>query len=229
MKPESIFLIRHGESSGNVDKTEYSNTPDYAVTLTDRGIKQAKEAGKLLNNNCVDSDDKFAVYYSPFFRTIQTLNNIATQFPPKFFDKRWVREEPRLREQEWCGKLPIEGYSFKQEKERFQYGHFYYRFHGGESCSDVYDRVSDFMDTLHRDFSKPDYPKNALLVTHGMTLRVFLMRWLHKTVEEFESWGNPKNCEIFVLKKNLYNKYDLITPLKVNTNDRHEYKCKLEI
>ena len=228
MKPDTIFLIRHGESAGNVDKTQYSKTPDYAVNLTPKGIQQAKDAGKRLSSfNCAGHN--FAVYYSPFFRTIQTLNNIATQFPVGYFNKRWVREEPRLREQEWCGKLPSEGYSFKQEKERFLYGHFYYRFNNGESCADVYDRVSDFMDTLHRDFEKDDYPDNVLLVTHGMTLRVFLMRWLHKTVEEFEGWGNPKNCEIFTLKKNDLGKYDLITPIGKNANDRHQYKCKLEI
>ena len=229
MKPTNIFLVRHGESAGNVNKTTYSSTPDYAVNLTENGIKQSKGVGKVLYNSLVDSDDTFAVYYSPFFRTIQTLNGIATQFPTNFFSKKWVREEPRLREQEWCGKLPDTGYSFKQEKERFLYGHFYYRFNNGESCADVYDRVSDFMDTLHRDFEKPHYPNNVLLVTHGMTLRVFLMRWLHKTVEEFESWGNPKNGEIFTLRLNPFGKYDLITPMRANANDRHQYKCKLEI
>ena len=74
---------------------------------------------------------------------------------------------------------------------RDAYGTFYYRISEGESGADVYDRVSDFFGTLHRDFEKPDFPANALIVTHGMTLRLFLMRWFHWTVEEFEQLANP--------------------------------------
>lgn len=228
MKPDTIFLIRHGESAGNIDKTQYSNTPDYAVNLTDNGIKQAKDAGKRLYSALVDSTDNFAVYYSPFFRTIQTLNNIATQFPPKFFNKQWVREEPRLREQEWCGKLPVDGYSFKQERERFLYGHFYYRFNNGESCADTLDRISGFIKELQDDFNNQEYPKNCLIITHGMTLRLFVMKWFNHTVSEFESWGNPKNCEIITLKKNKNDKYDMLGEFK-KYKKQHKYDCPLII
>jgi broad specificity phosphatase PhoE len=105
--------------------------------------------------------------------------------------------------------------SFKEdvEVERDSYGHFYYRFDGGESCADVYDRVSDFMGTMHRDFQKKDFPRNVIIVTHGMTMRLFLMRWFHASVEEFEQWGNPKNCEYYLLKLMDNEKYELVTPL----------------
>ena len=43
------------------------------------------------------------------------------------------------------------------------------------------------MDTLHRDFQKTDFPQNVLIVTHGLTMRLFLMRWFHWTVSEFEA------------------------------------------
>ena len=41
MKPENIFIVRHGESEGNVDKTIYERKPDYAITLTSTGKNQA--------------------------------------------------------------------------------------------------------------------------------------------------------------------------------------------
>ena len=41
-RPRRIILIRHGESEGNVDSTVYSRTPDHAVELTSKGIKQAR-------------------------------------------------------------------------------------------------------------------------------------------------------------------------------------------
>jgi broad specificity phosphatase PhoE len=227
MKPENIILLRHGQSEGNVDKFIYSKKPDYALNLTEIGKEQARNAGKTLFTDVGFSDD-FAVYYSPFFRTIQTFNGLASVPHERNikFDKRWVREEPRIREQEWHGKLPVDGYNQKMEDERDTYGHFYYRFAGGESCADVYDRVSDFMDTLHRDFEKETYPRNCLIVTHGMTMRLFIMRWFHNTVEEFETWGNPDNCQMVVLHKNVRDKYTLREGFQYHKT-QHPYQYKI--
>jgi hypothetical protein len=48
-----------------------------------------------------------------------------------------------------------------------------------------------------------------------MTLRMFLMRWFHWTVEEFETLRNPKNCEIVEMKLNPEtNNYQLNSDLK---------------
>ena len=49
----------------------------------------------------------------------------------------------------------------------------YFRIPDGESAADVYDRVSDFFNTLYRDFEKKDYPDNAIMITHGMGIRLF--------------------------------------------------------
>ena len=42
MKPDKIFLVRHGESIGNVDKSIYAHTPDWKIPLTDNGLEQAE-------------------------------------------------------------------------------------------------------------------------------------------------------------------------------------------
>ncbi len=228
MKPKYIILCRHGESEGNVDRGIYSTKPDYALDLTPKGIEQAQNLGKFLRTSY---PGKYAIYYSPFFRTIQTLNHIIKGNKDRILiDKKWIREDPRLREQEWTGGLRKEGYDETVEDEREAFGHFLYRFKdGGESCADVYDRISDFLNTLHRDFEKIDFPDILLIPNHGMTMRVFVMRFFHKTIEEFEKYANPKNCEPWILKLNeITGKYTLISSIRLH-EVKHQYRCKLEI
>ena len=216
MKPEKIFLVRHGQSTGNVDKSAYKDTPDYALTLTDLGRQQAREIGKELKS--IIRYESVHFYVSPFWRTRQTYLGILQSFG-QHGDYPYY-EDARLREQEWGQNMESrEGYKDKIEEYRDSYGHFYYRFRdGGESCADVYDRSSDMINTMHRDFEKPSFPKNVIMVTHGMAMRNFIMRWFHSSVEEFESWGNPKNCGYILLERNLNtNKYVLQTKMKIHT------------
>jgi broad specificity phosphatase PhoE len=61
-------------------------------------------------------------------------------------------EEPRLREQDF-GNLQNPSAMAVCQEERERFGSFYYRFPQGESGADVYDRVSGFMETMHRRFT----------------------------------------------------------------------------
>jgi broad specificity phosphatase PhoE len=200
-KPCRIFIIRHGESEGNVNKQIYNFKPDYSVNLTSNGVLQAISAGKKIGD--ITRQETVGAYVSPFYRTRQTWSYLKD-----FLNVTFEREDPRLREQEWSTCLRVES-KFSEEKERDDYGMFYFRFETGESCADVYDRVSSFLDTLHRDFEKNDFPENVVIVGHGMTNRVFLMRWFHWTVEQFELLRNPKNCEYFTLLLQPSGKYVL--------------------
>ena len=208
MKPTRILLIRHGESEGNADKYQYMSVPDYALNLTPRGIEQARQAGKEIQDML--GNESLYVYLSPFFRTRQTF-----QYLKESLEKNIVKsvEDPRIREQDW-GHLrhPEENEEIMQARETFST--FYFRVPDGESGADVYDRVSSFLDTLFRDFNKVDYPQNTLIVTHGLTLRLFLMRWLHWTVEDFENLHNPRNCQIVILRKKIDDRYELISKLE---------------
>ena len=42
---------------------------------------------------------------------------------------------------------------------------------------------------------------NIICVTHGLTLRLFLMRWFQYTVEEFEESWNPENTGTVVMER----------------------------
>jgi broad specificity phosphatase PhoE len=211
MKPKRIILIRHGESEGNTDRNVYSQKPDYALLLTEKGRQQAADAGARLGE--IVGNESMQFYVSPLFRTIQTFQQVIKNFPKEQYN---CKEEPRLREQEW-GHLRTLEQCDAVDKERDAYGTFYFRIPDGESAADVYDRVSDFFHTLFRDFEKQEFPDNAVMVTHGMTIRLFLMRWFHYTVNEFEELSNPSNCAIVIMELQENGKYKLTTiPKKRN-------------
>lgn len=211
MKPKRIILIRHGESQANVDRYLFGRVPDYTIELTEKGCEQAKEAGKRLKE--LVGDESMYFYVSPFWRARSTFEGVASVFPRSQFE---YGEEPRLREQEW-------GYLRSQQefdhicKERREYGTFYYRIPGGEAGSDVYDRINDLLGSLHRDFMDKDFPENCVLVTHGLTIRLFIMRFFHLTVEEFEQTTAPKNCELVILELQQDDHYRLITEMAYST------------
>ena len=217
MKPKRIILIRHGESEGNVDRIVYGNKPDYALLLTEKGIRQATNAGVHLKE--LVKDESLHFYVSPLFRTRQTFLEIAKSFPETQYE--W-NEEPRLREQEW-GHLRTPEQCRAVDVERDAYGIFYFRIPDGESAADVYDRVSDFFHTLFRDFEKPGFPTNAVMIIHGMAIRLFVMRWFHYTVEQFELLANPYNCAIVQMELQDNGKYKLITDLP-SREVKHSWK-----
>jgi broad specificity phosphatase PhoE len=45
-----IYLIRHGQSQGDVDQAIYRETPDHAIGLSDLGVEQARAAGVALRH-----------------------------------------------------------------------------------------------------------------------------------------------------------------------------------
>lgn len=205
-RPRRIALLRHGESAANLDPVVYETIPDHAIELTPHGVEQAKVAGGELRT--VFGDEDVAVYVSPYLRAHQTLRALG-------IDDLVVRvaEEPRLREQDWANYQ--DSFDIARQKElRDRYGHFFYRFADGESGADVYDRVSTFLETLHRHFARDDYPANVLIVTHGLTMRLFCMRWFHWSVEYFESLRNPGNGEARTLLRGGDGRYTLDTPFE---------------
>eukprot|EP00743_Colponemidia_sp_Colp-15_P007436 GILK01008035.1.p1 GENE.GILK01008035.1~~GILK01008035.1.p1 ORF type:complete len:261 (-),score=21.19 GILK01008035.1:132-914(-) len=206
-RPNRIILIRHGESMGNAQHDAYGATPDHDIQLTEKGKQQAVLAGQKLREIICDEPVRF--YVSPYLRTKQTFEGIREAFDT---DQCTVRYEPRLREQEW-GLMPTPEQVRKCKEVRDVVGSFYYRFPGGESGGDVYDRVTTFLETLYRDFHTKSTP-NVVLVSHGLTCRLFLMRFFHWHVEYFQSLENFENCEFVVMEKQHDGRYQLTKPLR---------------
>ena len=219
MKPKRIILVRHGHSEANHNKEILRIKPDYACELTQLGHQQADQVGRELRH-IIPRTETVKYYVSPYWRTRQTYLHMRYHVPENFP----MREDPRLREQEWGTKFTTED-DREFEAERDGYGHFYYRIDGGESCADVYDRMSDFIGSMFRDFEHHNPgPDNVIFANHGMGVRVFLMRFLKLSVEEFEICRNLKNCEYHILELQDNGKYKLITKLEPYPHYNHPFQ-----
>lgn len=219
-KPRFIIIIRHAQSEGNRDKAIHQNTPDHKVGLTEDGKQQARDAGEKLRS-LLRQDDSLHFFISPYRRTRQTtegiLETLCSNEPvPSPFQRHQIKvyEEPRLREQDFGNFQPGTDETQRLWRERASYGHFFYRIPNGESGADVYDRVSSFNGSLWRRFKEDDMASVAVLVTHGLCSRIFLMCWYHYSVEFFEDLRNINHCEFLVMKLGRNGKYTLQNQLR---------------
>lgn len=211
---DKIFLIRHGQSEGNLDKNVYDTVPDYAVSLTAEGRNQAREAGKKLKDQLAGTLPIFMI--SPFWRTRETYELIAEYIPIHYSILN-----PHLVEQSWGDSPRTE--VLKLENERLAYGTYFWKFPKGESCLDVELRVAQVqtqLETLHSKYRNNDPVVTPVLITHGMTMRLLAKRLLRYSIEEFEELRCPKNCEIWK-----FTSKDFITWETDNVFDKYESPC----
>ena len=166
------------------------------------------------------------MYVSPYMRTMQTLYEIGMTLGTERI--LGVREEPRVREQDFGN---FQDTSMQQlKKERAGFGRFFFRFPNGESAADVYDRVTSFRETLRNDINFGRFNCDELgcktddctvvIVTHGLTLRIFLMRWYKWTVDMFERLHNPGNAEVMVMERGAGGRYSLLNEYQDEENLR---------
>ena len=184
-----IKLIRHGESKANTGELDAQQVGDYSIGLTERGRQQSAHAGQTLGANFLT---QALIYCSPYYRTRETLHHLllGAGLDPAAIK---VYEDPRLREVEH-GYANIDA----QQELRRIHGWFYYRYKGGESPADCYDRTSSFLESMMRQAQR-SHAQRILIVTHGLTIRCFVMRFLHLRVEQFEIIKNPANCEVITI------------------------------
>lgn len=184
-----IKLVRHGQSMANVGLVDAAAVGDHAIELTDTGHAQARATGAHIGRDYLHDA---LIYTSPFRRALDTLAGVLDG-AGLARGRITVYEDPRLREVE-------HGYADvpAQDAMRRTHGWFYYRFHGGESPADCYDRTSGFLESLMRQAQRKQ-AERVLVVTHGLTIRCFVMRFLHLSVEQFATLANPDNGAIITL------------------------------
>lgn len=183
-----IKLVRHGESEANTGAVQPAEVGDHTVALTALGREQALAAGRTLGGDFLQGA---LAYCSPFRRARETMAGVVEG--AGMTGRVRVFEDPRLREVDH-GYVDVDG----QEGLRRTHGWFYYRFHGGESPADCYDRTSAFLESLMRQAGRKQV-ENALVVTHSLTIRCFVMRFLHLTVEDFDRMAGITNGGIITL------------------------------
>lgn len=180
-----LYLIRHGESQGNIDSNAYYSCEDWNINLTERGRAQAAEVANTLAT-CVRHDVK--LFYSPYRRAADTAHIIDTGLVLNGIYASLV-ENPLLSERKWGELREI---SDNVQKDRDQYFDFYYRPSGGESFADLYARVALFFQELRiRNTEDSD----VIIVSHGEWIRTACMYLRQYTVEYFTTnRKNPPNC-----------------------------------
>lgn len=205
-----IFLVRHGESLGNLDERAYSQFGDHNVPLTQWGYRQAREAGSAIAAYFAGltgpEPNTLRIWYSPFLRTRQSKDALLEALPAKSLDK--VREDYLLREQDFG--LFTEIYDHAERKQKFpdefekwarlrsNSGKFYARPPDGESRADVAQRMRLFLQTIMHEARHGH--DNVVIIGHGVTNRAFEMSFLQHRVDWFERSVNPGNSDVTLIE-----------------------------
>jgi broad specificity phosphatase PhoE len=171
---------------------------DCDIGLTEKGNQQAIAAGEKLRS--IIGNETMYVYMSPYLRSRQTWENIKKAFPSSQIISE--RRDPRIRELE-LGNTDNAQNLTKEVEQQKRTKRFYYRFSGGESGADVYDRASLFLDTLihEMDNGYHDHTQNIVIVSHGFFITLFLMRYFRWNVEDLKALDRMDNCAMRILKK----------------------------
>jgi len=207
-----IFLVRHGESLGNLDGHAYREFGDHNVPLTLWGARQVKIAGRAIASYLDKLPDspasKLQVWYSPFLRTRQSKDVLLSTLPADSIGT--VREDYLLREQDFG--LFTEIYQHAEQKQQFPQeferwarlrsngAKFYVRPPDGESRADVAQRTRLFLQTIMHEVALGH--DNVVIVGHGVTNRAFEMNFLQHPVAWFEASDNPGNADVTLIEGN---------------------------
>ena len=174
--PQVVWLVRHGESIGNVADAHAQkagagklelDVRDPDVPLSDTGRAQAEALGRHLASLPAD-ERPTAVLSSPFARALTTA-----QLATAGLDVR-VRTDERLRERDFGAFDGMTGAGIREHYpdeagRRDLLGKFYYRPPGGESWADVALRIRSLLTTegLRHDCER------LLVVAHQAVVMVF--------------------------------------------------------
>lgn len=145
-----LILVRHGESEGNRDRT-FTQNPQ--VPLTPLGREQARAAALRIAQQYRPS----RIVASPYVRAWQTAEIIGAVLGLP------VDPEPQLREQSF-GVFAGQPYDALLSDAAYHDGpRWHWRPEGGESLTDVYERVVPVFERLTRASDETD----VILVSHG--------------------------------------------------------------
>lgn len=176
-----VLLVRHGESEGNFERCF---SPNPHIELTDRGVEQARAAGRLIAGGFSPT----RIVASPFRRAFRTAGIIAgeTGFEAD------IHVEHDLRERD-IGELAGRPYGWMREHPDYRADRFWeWRPAGGESLVDVQGRAAPVLQRILAEGPDGD----IVVVSHG---GVMLALCAH--VEG--SWLRPhvaRNCEVLVVE-----------------------------
>ncbi len=200
--PEIIWIVRHGQSSGNVarDAAHAASQQvidiavrDADVPLSELGIRQSSALGHWFNQLPADQHPT-VVLTSTYKRAQETARILLTETGLEEDDIHLAVDE-RLREREFgildrLTRLGIEQLYPEQAKTRRMLGKFYHRPPGGESWCDVILRLRSLIDTITREYRG----ERLLIVCHSVVVLCF--RYLLERLDEEQILQIDRDCEV---------------------------------
>jgi broad specificity phosphatase PhoE len=188
--PQRIWLVRHGQSAGNVARDAAEAAAQLLIDIAERDVDVPlselglRQADALAGWFCAlpESERPTVVLFSPYLRALGTAQIVLERLGGRDELVAVVADE-RLREKEFgvTDRLTPLGIRDKYPEladQRKHVGKFYFRPPGGESWCDVILRLRSVLDTVTREYRK----ENVLIVGHQVIVNCF--RYLLERLDE---------------------------------------------
>ena len=207
--PSILWVVRHGQSAGNVarDTAEAAGLEtidlawrDIDVPLSDLGTAQSVALGEWFGRQPVDAQPQ-VILCSPYVRAQQTAQLVAQH---SRLEHVTLRLDERLREKEFgildrLTRFGIQQQHSKLHEQRTHVGKFYFRPPGGESWCDVILRLRSLQEMVTREYAG----QRVLVVAHQVIVNC--MRYLieHMTEQEIldiDRQGDVPNCAVTIYR-----------------------------
>ena len=200
--PERLWLVRHGQSQGNVARDAADETGaheidielrDVDVPLSELGKKQAEAAGRWFA--ALPSDERpELILASPYVRAKQTAEIICREGALSNGPAHTIIDE-RLREREFgiFDRLTTAGIRHRFPEEaahRRRLGKFYHRPPGGESWADVILRLRSMLNTINLHYCD----RRVLVVCHQVVVLCF--RYILEELDEAAILSIDKQADV---------------------------------
>jgi broad specificity phosphatase PhoE len=204
--PQDIWLVRHGQSAGNVARDAAEAAAgllidiaerDVEVPLSGLGERQAHALAAWFAA-LAPEDRPNVVLHSPYLRAAQTARIVMQRLESA--QPLTLQADERLREKEFgiLDRLTTLGISHNYPElyaQRQHVGKFYFRPPGGESWCDVILRLRSVLDTITREYRA----ERVLIVGHQVTvncLRYLLERLDEAAILAIDREADVPNCAV---------------------------------
>src|SRR6478672_2157092 len=200
--PERLWLVRHGQSQGNVARDAADEAGahqidiemrDVDVPLSELGQQQAHAAGRWFAS-LADDERPELILSSPYVRAKQTAEIICGEGALSGGPSKSIVDE-RLREREFgifdrLTTLGIRDRFPEEAAHRRRLGKFYHRPPGGESWADVILRLRSAMNTINLHYCD----KRVLIVCHQVVVLCF--RYILEELDEQAILAIDKQADV---------------------------------
>ena len=201
--PSYVWIVRHGESAGNVARlaAEAAELPvvdiatrDCDVPLSELGERQADALGSWFAR-LPEQRRPTVILSSPYERAKETALRIRAVLAADGADAPDLITDERLREREFgildrLTKIGVAMHLPQQAELRKLLGKFYHRPPGGESWADVILRLRSVLNTINLLYAD----RRVVIVCHQVV--VLCMRYILEELDEAQILAIDKQAEV---------------------------------